>query len=125
MNRDDQTIVQQDITIIQKWSENWMLKLHPDKCRHTGIAKKNLGENQYYTTTNSVTKTIDTHDKKDLGVTFDSKLTFDEHLSQVVNKATKVTKIIRRTFQTYFLPLYKTMVRSHAPRLRHGSMTPV
>ena len=62
--------------------------------------------------------TIDTHDKqKDLGVTFDSKLTFDQHISQVVNKATKMTKIIRRTFQFLdkhtFLPLYKTMVRSH------------
>ena len=67
---------------------------------------------------NNVTKTIDTHDKqKDLGVTFDSKLTFDEHISQVVNKATKMTKIIRRTFQFLdkhtFLPLYKTMVRTH------------
>ena len=54
------------------------------------------------TTTNNdnVTKTKDTHDKqKDLGVTFDSKLTFDEHISQVVNKANKTTKIIRRTFQ--------------------------
>ena len=48
------------------WSENWMLKL-------------NIGENQYYTTTNDVTKTIDTHDKQnDLGVTFDSKLIFDK-----------------------------------------------
>ena len=54
------------------------------------IGKNNVGENQYYTTMNNVTKTIDTHDKqKDLGVTFDSKLTFDEHISQVVNKATK------------------------------------
>ena len=38
-------------------------------------------------------------------------------MNQVVNKATKMTKIIRRTFQfpdTHtFLPLYKTMVRSH------------
>ena len=63
-------------------------------------------EKHYYTTTNNVTKTIDTHDKqKDLGVTFDSKLTFDEHISQVVNKITKMTH--------YYFPLYKTMVRSH------------
>ena len=67
---------------------------------------------------NNVIQTIDTHDKqKDPGITFDSKLTFDQHISQVVNKATKMTKIIRRTFQFLdkhtFLPLYKTMVRSH------------
>ena len=81
-----------------------MLTLHPDKCTHMKIGKNNVGENQYYTTT------IDTPDKqKDLGVTFDSKLTFDQHISQVVNKATKMTKIIRRTFQFLdkhtFLPL--------------------
>ena len=100
MNRGDQTILQQDITIIEKLSENWMLKLHPDKCRHMEIGKNYVVENQYYTTTNNLTKTIDTHDKqKDLGVTFDCKLTFDEHISQVVNKAAKMTKIIRRTFQ--------------------------
>ena len=64
------------------------------------LEKNNVGENQYYTTMNNVTKTIDIHDKqKDLGVTFDTKLTFDQHISQVVNKATKMTKIIRRTFQ--------------------------
>ena len=95
-----------------------MLTLHPDKCTHMEIGKNNVGETQYYTTLNNVTKTIDTHDKqKDLGVTFDSKLTFDQHISQVVNKATKMTKIIRTTFQFLdkhtFLPLYKTMVRSH------------
>ena len=98
MNRDDQTILQQDITVLEKWGENWMLKLHPDKYRHMEIGKNNVGKNQYYTTTNNVTETIDTHEKpKELGVTFDSKLTFDEHISQVVNKA---TKIIRRTFQS-------------------------
>ena len=67
---------------------------------HMEIGKNNVRENQYYTTTNNVIKTIDTHDKqKDLGVTFHSKLTFDEHISQVINKATKMTKLIRRTFQ--------------------------
>ena len=77
-----------------------------------------VGENKYYTTTNNVTKTINTHAKqKDLGITFDSKLTFDEHISQVVNKAAKKTKLIIISFQFLdkhtFLPLYKTMVTSH------------
>ena len=34
MNRVDQSILQQDITVIEQWSEKWMLKLHLDKCRH-------------------------------------------------------------------------------------------
>ena len=40
MNRDDQNIVQQDITVIETLSENWMLKLHPDECTHMDIEKK-------------------------------------------------------------------------------------
>ena len=47
----------------------------------------------------------------------DSKLSFAVHINQGVNKATEMTKIIRRTFQlldtlTCLLP-YKTTVRSH------------
>ena len=34
INSDDQSILQQDITVTEQWMENWMLKLHPDKCRH-------------------------------------------------------------------------------------------
>ena len=65
-------------------------------------------------TSNNVKHSLATTDKQtDLGVIIDSKLSFDDH----VNKATKMTKIIRRTFQFLdthtFLPLYKTMVRSH------------
>ena len=91
-----------------------MLTLHPNKCTHMEIGKNNVDENQYYTTMNNVTKTTDTHDKqKDLGVTFDSKLTFDQHISQVLNKATKMTKIIRRTFQFLDKHTFLPMVRSH------------
>ena len=69
-------------------------------------------------TSNNVKHSLATTDKQtDLGVIIDSKLSLDDYMNQVVNKATKMTKIIRRTFQfpdTHtFLPLYKTMVRSH------------
>ena len=82
------------------------------------IGKNNIGENEYFMTSNNVKHSLATIDKQtDLGVIIDSKLSFDDHINQVVNKATKMTKIIRRTFQFLdthtFLPLYKTMVRSH------------
>ena len=34
INTNDQDILQQDITTIEKWSHDWMLTLHPDKCTH-------------------------------------------------------------------------------------------
>ena len=123
INTNDQDVLQKDITTIEKWSHDWMLTLHPDKCTHMEIGKNNVGENQYYTTMNNVTKTIDTHDKqKDLGVTFDSKVTFGEYISQVVNKVTKMTKIIRRTFQFLdkhtLLPLYKTTLWQYCTHIQ-------
>ena len=81
LNRVDQSVLQQVITVIEQCSESWVLKLFPDKIRYIEIRKNSIGENKYYTTTNNVTKTIDTHEKqKDLRVIFDSKLTFDEHI---------------------------------------------
>ena len=67
---------------------------------------------------------LDTIEKQnDLGVIIDTKLSFDAHINQAVNKATKMKKIIRRTFQFLdketFLPMYKTMVRT---RLDNSSM---
>ena len=55
-----------------------------------------------------------------------TKLSFDDHINQVVNKATKMTNIICRTFQFLdkdaFMPLYKTMVRTH---LNYSNMVPL
>ena len=61
---------------------------------------------------------LDTIEKQnDLGIIVDTKLFFDNHINQVVNKATEEKKIIHRTFQFLdigsFLLLYKTMVRTH------------
>ena len=40
INMNDQDILQQDITTIEKWNHDWMLTLHPDKCTHMEIGKK-------------------------------------------------------------------------------------
>ena len=54
---------------------------------------------------------------KDLGVTFDSKLKFDHHINEKVNKAYSVLGLIYRNFKYMssdtFVMLYKTLVRSH------------
>ena len=69
------------------------------------------------TLNNSICPLDTTEKQNDLGVIIDTKLSFDDHINQVVNKVIKMTKIIRRTFQfldkDMFLPLYKTMVRTH------------
>ena len=55
--------------------------------------------------------------EKDLGVYIDSDLTFEAHIREVVNKANRVTGVIKRNFKdlscSAFVLLYKAMVRSH------------
>ena len=55
--------------------------------------------------------------EKDLGVTFDQKLKFTEHINNKVNKANRNVGLIFRTFaymnKEMFLNLYKSIVRPH------------
>ncbi len=58
-------------------------------------------------------------EEKDLGVLFDSSLTFSKHIGSIANKATKVVGVIRRSFdhmdEQMFKVLYKSMVRPPPP----------
>ena len=66
---------------------------------------------------NSVCQPCSVETFKDLGVQFDSKLTFDGHIQEKINKAYSVLGIIKRNFiyvdKSTFILLYKAMVRPH------------
>ena len=53
----------------------------------------------------------------DLGVRFDSKLCFSDHMNEKINKAYSVLGVIKRNFRymdkNTFTLLYKAMVRPH------------
>jgi len=54
---------------------------------------------------------------KDLGVVFDEKLNFSQHISERINKAYSMLWLIRRNFRDIgpaaFVFIYKHLVRSH------------
>ena len=58
-----------------------------------------------------------TENEKDIGVTFSTKLDFDLHINNIVNKANQMTGLIKRSFKyidkDVFLTLYKSIVRPH------------
>ena len=61
--------------------------------------------------------------EKDLGVFFDNKLIFDNHINYAVNKANSMLGLIKRSFLYLdidsFLCLYKSLVRPH---LEYGNI---
>jgi hypothetical protein len=56
-------------------------------------------------------------DEKDIGVLIDDELSFDKHIREMVTKANSIFAALRRTFRNLaadiFLPLCKTLVRTH------------
>ena len=54
---------------------------------------------------------------KDIGVTIDSKLSFENHINEKIKKPISMFALIRRTFEFLdkdnFNPLYKSLVRTH------------
>jgi len=127
-------VLQDDILRLQEWTDTWNLYFNASKCKVMHVGKKNpsckyrmenSGENVYI---------VNCVEEKDFGVTFDSNLTFDAHIQNVINKANKVLGIIRRTFsyldKEMFLNLYKGLIRPHleyansvwAPHLKRQSI---
>ena len=55
-------------------------------------------------------------EEKDIGVVIDEELSFDKHICDKVNKANSIFAVLK-TFRNLnadiFLPLYKTLVRTH------------
>ncbi|KAK7093852.1 hypothetical protein V1264_007538 [Littorina saxatilis] len=67
------------------------------------------------TVNDAIEKINECDEEKDIGVVFDSNLSFDPHIRGVVSKANQRIGIIKRTFsfldKDTFLKLYKAFVR--------------
>jgi hypothetical protein len=117
---DEMDILQQDLNTLQDWSNNWVLKFHPAKCKRLFISR-HLPDSR----SDPLTLPLPdgqhipletTNEEKDLGIYIDNSLKFDSHIDKTVKKANRNMGIIRRTFQylneSTFIPLYKAQVRS-------------
>ena len=116
-NDSDHKIFQDDISKLQSWADDWLLKFYPDKCKILGVGKKEL-THQYYMTKDdhSLVALSWVQDEKDVGVTFDEDMTFRNDINTRANNANSVMGIIRT--YTYLDPqsfklLFKSLVRPH------------
>ena len=84
-SKDDAFALQSDIDSLQHWSNKWLLQFHPDKCHVLTLGKF---DNIRYTHRYSIYEHELEHvfEEKDLGVTFESDLKFDEHISQKLGR---------------------------------------
>ena len=104
--------LQTEINKLSDWSENWLLKFNPLKCKYMSY-----GNEMVLPLHINNSPIENTNQQKDLGIIFDSKLDFNQHIHEKVSKANQILGIVRRSFKflnySSFLKLYKALVRNH------------
>ena len=112
----DQISLQNDINKMYEWSQIWLLKFHPDKCKSMRIGPADKNKVCFNYNINGHVLEY-TKEEKDLGVIIDSDLSFEAHISSKVNKANSIMGLIRRSFthldKSNFSKLFKALVRPH------------
>ena len=114
--KEDAVALQSDISVLEEWSNRWLLKFNPKKCHVLSLGKF---EHTMYTMRYEVYGAEMEHvfEEKDLGVTIDSQLKFEEHIAAKVRVANAMVGLIRRSFSYLscylFRKLYLTFVRPH------------
>ena len=113
-SRKDALLLQSDLSLLEQWSEHWLLNFHPDKCH---VLTLGTFDNIRHMHSYHINDTGLAHvfKEKDLGITMDGDLSFEEHISLKVKKAIVVMGEIRRSFPfldgCMFKKLYITFVR--------------
>ena len=113
--REDKEILQRDLDRLTQWSNTWLLRFHPEKCKKMHIGRHNPDPDFNYKLLDKTLEEVD--HEKDIGVVIDSNLSFEKHISEKVKKANSMFVVIRRIFyhldEKTFTPLYKSLVRVH------------
>ena len=92
--RSDEDILQNDIDKMNEWSDDWLMSFHPAKCKVLKIGRLFT----YHTLRGHKLGVVQS--EKDIGVVIDCDLSFDIHIAEKVNKATRLVNIIRRSLCT-------------------------
>ena len=105
--------LQKDLGQLDKWSKDYLLKFHPQKCKYMKIGKDN---NQFeYKLQNQRLQIV--AEEKDLGIIIDDQLNFESHMGTKINKATSMFGLIQQSLQCLdkknLISLYKALVRTH------------
>jgi hypothetical protein len=102
------------------WCNNWLMKLNVNKCKVVSLSSNvhNIVQYEYGSQLSAIGNVTLTHELtfKDLGVTVDCQLSFDDHIYNKISIAYKMLGIIKRNFKDVdsctFILLYKSFVRS-------------
>jgi len=114
----DQQILQKRINELVEWTQRWLLSLNTKKYLVVSFAR-DVNKDSVYTIPHKVQESVIIESRntvRDLGVIFDEKLTFRDHIHCKINMAYKMVGLIKRNFKylsiSSFVLVYKNLVRS-------------
>jgi len=112
----DSYLLQEDLDNIERWSQKWLLKLHPEKCKvmHVGHSYQTT----YRVEDSGSSRILQvTEEEKDLGVHTTSDLKSSTQCNKAANKAMSILRMVNRAFRGLdkddFLIVYKSFIRPH------------
>jgi len=85
LNTDDAHMLQADVNNVVQWFHNNLLSINVPKCKVVSYGRNVNITNIYYINGNPVERE---DIMRDLGVYFDSRLNFDVHINDKINKLT-------------------------------------
>ena len=101
---------------MEKWSDTWLLKFNAEKCHVLTLGKfEDIVHAHQYTICNNELEHVSS--EKDLGVTIDEELKFEEHIMRKVQIANGIVGQIRRSFSFLdaetFRRIYEAFLHPH------------
>jgi len=92
--------LQSSLDRIHRWYNHWQLKLSPTKCTVMRLCKPSDNSLVYvnYTLCSSILPEVSS--VTDLGVSYDSHLSFRPHINKIVSKASQRAKLILKCFMS-------------------------
>ena len=112
-SEDEINIIRHDLSLLEKWSEDWQMPFNTQKCKVLHVGHSNFRADYTLNGLNLATSDME----KDLGIYVTSDLKPGTQCSQAAKKANCALGAIKRTIASrkkdVILPLYKTLVRPH------------
>ena len=115
-SREDALKLQEDLLKLQEWTDKWLLRFNAEKCHVLTMGKfEDIKHAHQYIICNNELEHVS--DEKDLGVTIDDELKFQEQMRKKIQVANGIVGQIRRSFSFLnaetFRRLYVAFVRPH------------
>ena len=118
-SEEDAKLLQEDLDKLSSWSSKWLMELNARKCHSISVTRKRTRYHHQYTLNGTVLDSVPS--AKYLGITITTDLKWNQHISNICQKANNTLAFLRRNLRIHSTQLkttaYQTLVR---PLVEYG-----